>query len=413
MWGDALLISGLAAFVVGRYSPVWRRSRSLLLSLVLGFASATLLSWFYTLSEMPEAHVQNHHLTSVGLVHLIYMGVALSIFTQFFFLTDNVGTGMLGVVGALVLVHVFFGTHMALGLLTAVHPQHWYPAQPLRSIAGWTTIALVALGLVARIFSIAAIFRVIARAITKATTACFAVVMYLINQNIRSAEGYLRFLDYICGFVTFAFFFKLFASRWQQGRHSLALILLLVVGIVYYLSRLSVKQELAIGKSLFLSDRIPTELQLNDRLKITFQVISFLALYLILGFIVDYIVLASACMFIIACIDFNTRKQIAEKARQYFADADYAPSPDERGYAVINERRAVFTSFLFNLPHLRKEGWRAAGCAVALSVAVYAYLRELERISSLAYIVLIGTLVLNEVITWWWRIDRDRRLKLI
>jgi hypothetical protein len=402
MWGDLLIVSGLAAFVIGRYSPRWH-GRRMLVSFALGFSSAAILSWIYTFSEMPEAHVQNHRLTVVGVVHFFYMAIALAVFIQFLFFTKDISVRLLRVVSVLLFVHVFVGTHMALGIVNVISPLDWYPAQPLKSILGRVTVATVAFGLAWRNFGTSAIVAEIKNTVR--------YILWFLNQKPKSAEGYLKLLDYFCGFVNFSYFGGLVVLGWQQDGISMSIVLILLIGVIYHLSRLSVRQELEIVKSLFPSDRVPDELQSKDRFTITLQVISFMALYVFLGWAARDIVAASLCMLVIGCIDFNTRKQINEKMRRYFSDAKYAP--DERGYKAIQDKRSDVGWFLFELPHLWKEAGRVAGCAVAFGVATYGYVNNTDRLNVFAYSILIGTLVLNEIVTVWWRIIRDRRLKIL
>ena len=151
MWGDLFIVSGLAAYLTGRYFARWR-FRRMLASLVLGFMVATALSWLYTLSAMPEAHIQNHRLTAAGVGHLFYMAIALAVFTQFFFFTEDIPTRLLLLVSVLLFLHVLIGTHMVLGVLKIIHPLSWYPPQPLTSVFGWTTVGAVGLGLALRNF---------------------------------------------------------------------------------------------------------------------------------------------------------------------------------------------------------------------------------------------------------------------
>ncbi|MGI8570223.1 MAG: hypothetical protein ACR2KT_14810, partial [Methylocella sp.] len=149
MWGDLLIVSPLAAYLIGRFFRHWRL-RWMVLSLACGFVAASLLSWAYTLSSIPEAHVQNHNLTAAGAGHLLYMALALSVFIQFFLFTPGVPTGLLWLVSLLLLVHVFVGTHMALGVLKIIVPLNWYPAQPLKNLFGWITLATLTLAMLSR-----------------------------------------------------------------------------------------------------------------------------------------------------------------------------------------------------------------------------------------------------------------------
>jgi hypothetical protein len=332
MWGDLLIVSGLAAYVIGRHSFSWD-GRRMMVAFAFGFSAAIVLSWSYTLSEVWEAHVQAHHLTIAGIVHCFYMGIVLSIFTQFFLFTVDVPVRLLRVTSLLLFIHVLLGMHMALGILSTISPLAWYPAHPLRSVLGWITVAVVALGLGWRNIGTSAIVA----ASKNAARSAFLAGAWLLHLHPGSAEGYLKTLDYFCGLVGFLYFGQLFVSGWRQGGNPWSLVLILLIGIVFYLSRLSVTQELDIAKSLFPSepDRFPDELKLKDRVTITFQVALFMALYLFLGWAAHNVALVSLCMFVIGCIDYDTRRRINKKMRLYFSEAAYSPLPDENNYHAI------------------------------------------------------------------------------
>jgi len=149
MWSDLVIISPLATYLVGQYYRRWSLL-SMLVSFGIGLVSSALLHRLYSLSGMPEAHVQNHALTAAGMIHAIYMCIAFAVFIQFFLFTKDIAPWVLRVVSVLLLVHVFIGTHMLLGLINIAFPQDWYPAQPLRSIIGWATVATLAAGLLWR-----------------------------------------------------------------------------------------------------------------------------------------------------------------------------------------------------------------------------------------------------------------------
>jgi hypothetical protein len=415
MWGDCFIVSPLAAYVIGQYSDRWRL-RGILISLAFGFMLALIFSWLYTLSDVPEAHVQNHHLTAAGKVHLFYMAIALAVFIQFFLFSGNVSVSFLRIASVLLFIHVFLGTHMALGIIKLKFMLNWYPAQPLESRFGWITLWAVGFGLTWRNFGLRA-------------------ALYPINQRARTSEEYLKFLDYLCKNITIWYFVTMLGLAWSRGENILSVILIALIGVVYHLSRLSVWQELEIGKTLFPHEpqRIPDRLQLKDRTAITLEVTLFMSLYLALAWVAHCILVASFCMFVIACIDLNTRRLINKNVREDFANPRYAPSPNEPGYQAMMDRRAIAEWYLFHLPHLWKEAGRIAGCAVAFGIANYAYFanahdvtflayladaaycaangypRGAGNLAVLAYIILIVTLVANEALTMWWRVNRDHK----
>ena len=64
------------------------------------------------------------------------MAIVIAVFFQFLYFTDNVSPRLLRIVSLLLFVHVFIGTHMALGIIKLHYPLDWYPAQPLESYFG-------------------------------------------------------------------------------------------------------------------------------------------------------------------------------------------------------------------------------------------------------------------------------------
>lgn len=149
MWSDLLIISPLAGYLVAQCFRQWS-PRQVLASLAIGFIVSGILHWFYTLSTMPQAHVQNHALTPAGYVHFVYMGLTLAVFAQFLFFMSDVPTILLRVTSVLLFIHVFIGTHMVLGILSKVVRLDWYPARPLLSIEGWVMVALTGIVLLWR-----------------------------------------------------------------------------------------------------------------------------------------------------------------------------------------------------------------------------------------------------------------------
>jgi hypothetical protein len=149
IWGDAVAISGLAAFAIGRFSSkwnVWSVSGAFIISLLM----TTLMAWVFSWSTTPEAYFHSGWLTHVGIVHLIYMLIVLWIFILLFLFTADLPRRTILIVGILLTVHLLFGTHMVLGILNHVETLAWYPHEPLKSISGWTIITIAIVGLAVR-----------------------------------------------------------------------------------------------------------------------------------------------------------------------------------------------------------------------------------------------------------------------
>jgi hypothetical protein len=410
MWSDALVISGLSAGLVGAYWREWRRG-SLWTSAGIGTASSAAMNWLYTWSSLPEAHVQLHRLTTAGYLHFAYMALAIAIFFQFFVCTEKPSTKLLRFVSLALFAHVIVGTHMLLGIWSSIHPLEWYPARPLSSFFGWLTIAAAGIFLAWRNVFASAKFSKLGKL---PLDAAFAIFEFCSGQTPRTTKGYLKFLDFFCGIALASSFYlkKVISLEAQTNQDQAPLILLSMIAIKYLLGRMSVTQELAIGESLFPPDRLPNDLKLNDRVKITIQVIGFMALYIMLGGVVDRILFVSGIMTILACGDFHTRDAINDGVRRRFSDRHFAPHRRESEYKRIMARRAVVEWFLFSLPHLSKELWVIYGSATAFGVALYGHYVGLD-LNLPAYAILIGVHVINEVITVWWRIDRYVRLNAI
>lgn len=414
MWGDLLVISPLAAYAVGRYSNTWRLD-VLMWSVAIGVVASTGLHLIYIQSSFPEAHVQNHALTAAGWLHAIYMAAAVAILAQFLFFTPEVPAAFLWAISVLIVLHVFVGNHMLLGLIKLRMPLPWYSPQPLKSYVGWATIGLVTLGLLCRSFGTAQVIGTIWRELK-----------WITNQRAKTAKDYLKLLDWLCEKVNFVAFPGLILDGWARGTDWPGLMLIGLVGIIYYLSRLSVKQEMEIGETLFPPGKLPDNLQLGDRVTITVRVCSFLALYIGLAWVADCILVASLILFIIACNDLFTRARIAQEMREDFKKDEFATSDP-----LILDRRNKATTYL-ERPHVAKEALRAAGCAVTFGIASQAYFAQYHELTMWSYVsdvidcalhghmhgaqslfaygILIATLVLNEVVTVHWRRSRDRAL---
>jgi hypothetical protein len=193
--------------------------------------------------------------------------------------------------------------------------------------------------------------------------------------------------------------FKSRVSCWWEAALPCAMVGL--IGIVYFLSRHSAKVELSIAEKLFPEGRLPDRwIGPRDPAGITISVMAFFALYIVLAFVSDNIRLVSLLMFVIACIDFNTRRLINLRVDAYFKDSRYAPHVWDPNYTLMLKMRDVIWDHLYRKPHLWKEAARAGGCVVAFGVA-------LIGARSIAYLILMATLVVNEIITWHWRAERD------
>jgi hypothetical protein len=423
MWSDLAVVSPLAAYLVQRFH-LERSAFKVAASIATGVVTSIVLHWFYTLSNAPEAHVQDHQLTAAGIAHLIYMALTLSIFIRFLLLTDKIPPKLLRIVSAILFLHVFVGTHMLLGIANLAFPLEWYGGQPLRSAAGWTTVAFVGATLLALNFPDIWNWQTLAspdRRFPVLKTVADLFEFWTLNR-FDTTERYLKSLDYIASYLGFTAFLTVFVAKVQMStafnggifylenwvtfvsETALPCLLLFLFGLIHGFGRQSIRLELSIGPKLFPPGRVPDDWGgPKDRVIAFLSVISFLLLFLMLTWFADNIKIASLIMFVLACNDWRTRYLINSGIGGYFSLEKYAPRPGDKDYDLILERREVADKFLFKKPHLWKEAGRAVGCGLAFAVSLSGYLRNTTSLDFAAYIILIGTLVLNEVITLRWR----------
>ena len=118
-------------------------------------------------------------------------------------------------------------------------------------------------------------------------------------------------------------------------------------------------------------------------------------------------------MLLIASIDLHTRYFINRHMKQAFSNSRYAPDQTDRDYQLINSRRQQVTMFLFEKPHLTKEAGCVTGCGIACILAAFGYLKHSELMNVFAYLVLILSLVVNEIFSQIWRSGLFRRLEFL
>ena len=237
-------------------------------------------------------------------------------------------------------------------------------------------------------------------------------------EEMYTPRGWLKLLDKMGNYLAFGFFSGIAWTKWQHiscfgilpfkqkaGCFFPAVLpcaTVLIIGSVFYLSRRSANKELAIAEKVFPQGRLPREWLLPaDRTEITIRVVFFFAGYVTLGWISDYIKIVAPVMACIACNDFRTLRVIKAKSEEYFRAAEYAPVPGEEDYDNISRRRVIVREYYYAHPQELKEMARIAGCVAGFFFA-------LKGFRSTAYVLIILTLILNEIITFIWRLKRDR-----
>jgi hypothetical protein len=128
MWSDATLFAGTMATVMTNYAKQWK-VRHWAIALTVGVLASAGMHWgVYVNGLLPEAHVRDGAVTSVGIIHFVYMGMGIAVVVLFYLFTDNPNATMIKWVSALLVLHTIVGTHAPLKLwATYTHPV-WYPA---------------------------------------------------------------------------------------------------------------------------------------------------------------------------------------------------------------------------------------------------------------------------------------------
>jgi len=241
---------------------------------------------------------------------------------------------------------------------------------------------------------------------------------YYDSREMHTPRGWLQLLDVAGNFLAFGFFSKIAWSQWQHVACPwnvlfkervacflpavLPCVTVIVIGIVFFLSRRSAKKELFQSKELFPSGRLPGQWIIPTApAKIAVSVTLFFLSYMVIAWYIDRIAVVSALMLGIACIDFNTLRWIRKHVTGYFRNSEYAPVKGERDCELIQKRREIIQEYFYTNPQYWKETGRVAGCAIALLVALRGH-------HTSAYVVLLSTLVGNEIVTAKWRAHRDR-----
>lgn len=143
--GDLFYLSFVISIIVGMYFATWSWSA---IGIALGIAAVigVILGGIWLLPDTPEAHMMNHRPTVVGVVHGIYMVPVIMVLLLLYFFTPQPNPTLLLVVSVVLVMHLFVGQHMLLGVLKWMSPADyfWYPDRPLRNWLGWFFLAALA-----------------------------------------------------------------------------------------------------------------------------------------------------------------------------------------------------------------------------------------------------------------------------
>ena len=236
---------------------------------------------------------------------------------------------------------------------------------------------------------------------------------------MKTPRGWLQLLDVAGNFLAFGFFSENRMVPVAARRLSLECFVQRALSLFpsggspvrycdchwnsFFLEWRSAKKELFQSKELFPLGRMPRHWIIPTApAKIAIAVTLFFLSYMAIAWYIDRILIVSALMFFIACNDLNTLRWIRKHVTAYFSDPVYAPIKSERDCELIQRRREIIQEYFYSNPQYWKEAGRVAGCAIAWLVAWRGHWTS-------AYVVLITTLVVNEIITAKRRAHRDEQ----
>lgn len=239
----------------------------------------------------------------------------------------------------------------------------------------------------------------------------FEAYYYFTGENVRTAEGKALFADRIVETIMGATALGvIFYNSISSQSPILANLLLLVIAVRFYESRRSVRQELKISIDLYPEGRIPDNMAQGSHLSIILQITIFVVAYIILGLSTGNILLSSFLMLLISCFDYRTRMIITDHVIKTFSDPAHFPDEPEKNYHRIMKSRDIARWYLTELPTRAKEGLCIVGCSFSAILSIYSYGKNTSAHVA-AYLVLILTLIVNEIVAHRWRKLRFHRLR--
>lgn len=139
VWGDLLVVTPVAFWIVYAYSGRWSLSGIFISSLIgLVLTVAMVIFWIsLTKHGLPEALAHGGKLTNAGFFHALFMFGAATIFLLFFFNSD-VSQNAATMVAIILVIHLFCSSHIPLGL----YGPEWFPARPHKDPATWAVLAI-------------------------------------------------------------------------------------------------------------------------------------------------------------------------------------------------------------------------------------------------------------------------------
>jgi hypothetical protein len=203
-------------------------------------------------------------------------------------------------------------------------------------------------------------------------------------------------------------------SRWAAyfSRNGLSPLLGVEIIAIFYLGKAFAKKNVDMLVSLFSGDRIPQDFQTDTREYTRLLVLNF-AIFVFLESSIKLPWLASLGFAALSTFYLVWNRIQRDVVPNALNDPIYATRQDDPHARFIDQRRQAVSAYLFNRRHTLRESIVLVAGILGLGLSIAQRFCGFAYGDTLAYIVLITGVVLNEIIVGGWRRSLGRQLDII
>jgi hypothetical protein len=411
IWSDALLLSPLLAFLVSRYAMQWSPRQ---LGAAAGAATMTalVLAWIWSLDPLPSAHSFDHRISGAGVAHLVYMVIALAILISFYVPGTRAAASVALGTTLLLVLHLFLGTLLALGLFKYFFGLPFFARQPLSDPLAWATFLggtlVLAIGGYRLLDHAGPGDKTVLEKFDTVSRWVDAIALVgLIGTAFNYSTAWRHYIPgpgKIMSLEDWSQSITLFAVENELWATALSL-----AGLaVYVMGRGFARKNVYQLRTLFADENTPTGIRLTSWTQILVLVFGFLVLWVV-------IIASTRFLFFVAflwfcfhgqALWFNGRQR--QELPNYFRQPIYEPAGEHPHRQFILARRKIVTQYLLDRPHDFREKCVMAAAAVAFFLDILDRFWGVPSGSRIGYAILIAAVLLNEVVVgaWRWRLSR-------
>jgi hypothetical protein len=239
-----------------------------------------------------------------------------------------------------------------------------------------------------------------------ATNTLFTVgaLVYVIKYKLRIDQYFTNRADFTSPSHYWSFF----------SNQGITAALSVVVLYTFYVWRLASRRELEISTRLFSLSRTPQKWKTLDGHNLVAPlIILFYCIFFFMTVFIDQMTVFCPSITILYIISFVSHALRVRNLNKYFADPRYTPPEDDVHRDFILQRRRVAREYVLGGQHLIKE----SAIIFLLILASYAAINPsgIAIIQSVARpeIIVLLTLLANEITLHFWRTRRDEQLSAI